>query len=502
MRATTLAAANNIYECGSTNVVVRARLSHDGFRSYSLALKRLIHSLGEAVSEEVWKPIITPLRRYGFALCAAPLPFNDPAILPADVGKLHSRREDLAMVYPVQAMQLGNTIFSLEALLQSSENPYGTWLSEAALRNREGGAVLITDSRLVAAAGRQLSRHPATQRLSVITHAQLARDRCFGVLYVLGAAKWFPNFVFDAPRSRRTELVRYSWIRDRRESHKSFLSAAVATVQMEDEPSAHEDYYDAGDLLPVVDWRSIGQKIAAAEPQNTLESTDARLVLLEGDCAVFLEAADGATVMAIDLDADESTDRIAPVATREVKTGTFLLLRTGGGGDYIVTEADRHFLKERAPVVREAQQRWKALLRQEVQKEGLFGVSLRLLESGSSSATEPNVRNYLSPRSIRTRTPEDFRAIMRLVGLGEEWERYWDMMGEIDRAHRRAGHRIRLQLLRKLEELDLTELERAGRMDIALPEFGAGGFTAFRVLDISPDSQPVSLNRLGHLFEL
>ena len=32
--------------------------------------------------------------------------------------------------------------------------------------------------------------------------------------------------------------------------------------------------------------------------------------------------------------------------------------------------------------------------------------------------------------------------------LGEEWESYWEMMGEIDRAHRHAGQRIRTQLLR------------------------------------------------------
>jgi hypothetical protein len=91
---------------------------------------------------------------------------------------------------------------------------------------------------------------------------------------------------------------------------------------------------------------------------------------------------------------------------------------------------------------------------------------------------------------------------MRLVGFGDEWARYWDMMGEIDRAHRRAGKHLRHQLLRRLEELDLTELERVGRMEITLPQVDAGSLTAFRVLDISTDSQLVSINRLGHPFEL
>jgi hypothetical protein len=91
---------------------------------------------------------------------------------------------------------------------------------------------------------------------------------------------------------------------------------------------------------------------------------------------------------------------------------------------------------------------------------------------------------------------------MRLIGLGEKWESYWEMMGEIDHAHRLAGHRIRRQLLRKLAELDLTELERVGRLNISLPDVDAGGLTAFRVLDVSPDQQFVSIARLGHPFNL
>jgi hypothetical protein len=527
MRSTSIVGTSEIYECGSLNAVVRTRLSHAHFRAYSLALKRLIHGLGEAAAEEIWKPILTPLRRYGFALCAAPLPFNEPSIQPKDIGKLHSRRDALAMVYPSQAVQLGNTIQLLEGLIQSTENPYetwlvdailqnrkdeardrrsataaGTWFAETPLRNRGERAVLIRDARLVTAAERQLFLHPATRHLSVITPAQLTKDRCFDVLYVLGAARWFPGYIFDAPRSRRTELVRYAWIKDGREPAKTFLSAAAPAAAIVDDPPEHEEYYDAADLLPVVDWRSLGQKMAAAELQNPLESAEATLILLEGDTAVFLESADGGSVLTIDLDADESTERIARITTNEVRPGTYLLLRTSGGGDYIVTEADRHFLRERASEVREAQQRWKALLRQEVQKDGILAVGLRLIDLGSSSAELMNVRNYMSPRSLRTRAPEDFKAIMRLVGLGEDWERYWDMMGEIDHAHRHAGHRIRRQLLRRLEQLDLTELERVGRMEIALPEVDAGGFTAFRVLDVAPDRHLVSIHRLGHPFEL
>ena len=191
-----------------------------------------------------------------------------------------------------------------------------------------------------------------------------------------------------------------------------------------------------------------------------------------------------------------------PVPLNDLRAGTYVILRTGGGGDYIVAEADLHFLGERASEVRAAQQRWKSLLREKVTKTSLIEVSLQLIEMGSSTADEMNVRNYMSPRSIRTRSPEDFRAIMRVVGLGDDWERYWDMMGEIDNAHRHAGHRIRKQLLKRLVELDLNELERIGYMEMTLPGVDAGSLSVFRVVDVSPDTELVPIHRLGHAWEL
>ena len=496
-----MAATAEIYACAAETSLLRTRISHDLFRTFSMGMKRLLRGLGEATDDELWKPVINPLRRYGFALCAAPLPFNETSIQPPGIDRLNSKRETLGMLYPAQAAQLAAVIEGLKALRMVGENPYLQWLAQAASQNPGTGAVLIRDSRLVAASERELYRQKSTRRLHVVTPAQLTKERCFDALFVIGAERWFPSFVFDAPRAMRTEAARYSWIADGRQQPSVFISAPPRAAEVPDPSNDTEDSYDADDLLPVVDWRSIGQKIAASDVHAT-ESADARLVLLEGDCAVFLEAADGASILTIDLEADESTERIARIQTSDVRPGTFLLLRTSGGGDYVVAEADQYFLKDRAAELRARQQEWKTLLRNEVRKDGLLGVSLKLIDLGSASAEEINVRNYLSPRSIRTRVPEDFRAIMRLVGLGDKWESYWEMMGEIDHAHRLAGHRIRRQLLRRLAELDLTELERVGRLDITLTDVDAGGLTAYRVIDVSPDQPTVSISRLGHPFDL
>lgn len=502
MKASTLFATTSIYECATENATRRARISHEQFRQFSFALKNLRSGLGGASADEAWKSILAPLRRYGFAICSAPLPFNEPTICPRNIEDLRARRVGLSMVYPAETVFLGLAIDCLAALVQSYDNPFGSWLAESALGTRGKRAVVIRDSRLISAVEIELARDPASRKLHVITPAQLTRDTTYDQLYVVGAANWFPTYIFDAPRAKRIDIVSYSWIKDQPERSRMFLTTAAPVATPPSDSSPIDDSYDASDVLPVIDWRGIGERMAAGDLHTSTESAEARLVLLEGDRAVFLELSDGASILTIDLDADETTERIARIPTNGVRAGVFLLLRTSGGGDYIVEEADRYFLKERAAEIREAQREWKELLRREVRKDGLLGVTLRLLDLGSSSAEEINVRNYMSLRSIRTRTAEDFQAIMRLVGLGEQWQRYWDMMGEIDNAHRRAGHRVRHQLLRRLEQLDLMELERAGHLDITLPDIDAGSLTAYRVVDVSPDSQPVVISRLGHPFEL
>jgi hypothetical protein len=112
MRISTVAGADSIYSCGQTNTISRSRLPHDDFRNYSLSLKRLIRGLEDSVTDEAWKSILAPLRRYGFSACAAPLPFNDPSTLPADISSLRVKSSALKASYPSQ-------ISELQALLDS-----------------------------------------------------------------------------------------------------------------------------------------------------------------------------------------------------------------------------------------------------------------------------------------------------------------------------------------------------------------------------------------------
>lgn len=490
----------DVYEC--TNApVTRHRLNHHAFRSYSLSLARLIRALGELAADEIWRSILSPLRRYGYSVCSAPVPFNEPVIRP-DLDQLNRRKDKLTFVYPAEAIQLGVVLDHLTVLVDCADSPYAQWLSDSVRQHGTDGALLLRNTKLFGAVERHLFKFPYTKQLTLLSSSQLTRDNVFGTIYVVGAAKWFPPYVFEAPRARQIHIACYSWITDSPQKPRSFVAAAVPSTELDPDEETADETFDAGDLLPVVDWNSIRQHASSPETSNQLDSVEAMLALLESDAAVFLEASPGSTVLALDLDADDPKERLDRIDVKDVRIGTYLLLRTTGGGDYVVAEADKHFLKDQAEHLRAAQRHWKTLLLEEVKRTSPLHVSLRLLDLGSSRADEVNVRNYISARSIRTREPEDFAAIMRLVGLGDRADEYWDMMGQIDRAHRLAGFRIRRQLIRQLEHLDLNQLERTGKLDITLPDLEGGALTAFRVVDVSPEVHTISGYRVGHPFEV
>jgi hypothetical protein len=91
---------------------------------------------------------------------------------------------------------------------------------------------------------------------------------------------------------------------------------------------------------------------------------------------------------------------------------------------------------------------------------------------------------------------------MKLVGLENEAEKYWNVMKRIDRAHHKAGFEIRDMLLKQAENLDIVALQRRGRMDFRLSTDDEGRLTAFRVEGRLPETLEVSFSRIGQPFRL
>jgi hypothetical protein len=258
-------------------------------------------------------------------------------------------------------------------------------------------------------------------------------------------------------------------------------------------------YMSPEDLLPRVDLDAIIRRISR-QTTSSEENVEARLFLLSEDKAVLLDAADDASALVLDFEQDQSSRQIRRIPTGEIESGMFVLLRSAGAGDFIIEIADR-ILGEECRELREAQQLWKKRLHDTILSAGKHRVCARLRERGSLIASEVNLHNWVSYRSIRTRNRSDFSAIMSVTGLAGQDDEIWNKMGMIDSAHRSAGHRIRLQLLEMVSRLDMQELRIRTRFDFTLPDVEAGTLSAFLV-ESAPDSRvPVSVTQLGKVFD-
>jgi hypothetical protein len=261
-------------------------------------------------------------------------------------------------------------------------------------------------------------------------------------------------------------------------------------------------HINAEEILPTLNWSEISTRISSKKNAivdfNDIENVDARLFLLENNLAVLLDSSEGSRATIINITDDIKTERIN---VDEIEIGMFILLRTQGGGEYILSIANQ-ILGNKANYCREIQKHWKDLLRAYLRDHSTEYAISELRNLGSTRASKTNINNWLSYRSIKTEDFSDFNAIMRLINLKNESQEYWETMCMIDKAHLMAGQSIRKLLLRQIRQSNLNDLIQKDKIEFELPEAQGGSLTAFRITDIAPETITVPISRLQVLFEV
>jgi hypothetical protein len=491
-----LAAVERVYDCATSCELQRHRIKHDRFTAFCLGLQQLQNALGDLTEDGYWRPILRYLCRFRYLASATPAAFSDPEMFSPHTSNsieefLSSRGRYLYPNLAAQALALLN--LHREIAATATTNPLLDAITE---RLTEASALLVRETGLLARTQRVLLGFSSSVRVLAPLH--LNGLACVDHLIIVGPARWYPEYVFTAPRAQRIELLQYTWMRDRRIEPTSFIDMP-ATIKRRSflmYQDDGEEMIDSDAILPAVNWQQIVQTARTAVDPNQ-DEVDARIFVLDGGRAVFLEADEQATARIIDVnDEDQPVRRIG---VTELTTGMFVLLRTSGGGDYIVPIADR-ILGANAETVRAQQRRWKQQLRELVRIEGVPVVARMLRDRGSRIASETNVRNWMAERSIKTAAYEDFVAIMEVIGEAARAKEYWNTMCVIDRAHRRAGFYISKLLLKQVKTGNLNELVQRGMLEFTLPDEEAGSIAAFRIEQVSPDIYRVPVTRIGHVF--
>jgi len=222
---------------------------------------------------------------------------------------------------------------------------------------------------------------------------------------------------------------------------------------------------------------------------------------------VFVSADEGASLLVIDL-TERGRSIVRRVLANELELEMCLLLRTSGGGDFIAPLADR-ILGTQAAERRTQQADWKSRLIAVAQnrfgsltrRELAARVAGHLCAQDLSEARPTNIYYWMCSKCIRPRKEEDFAAILAFAGWADKSAALWDAMGDIDRAHKKAGKAIRQMLLQRIASSSLEPLERDGEMIFDLGEQDGGTLSAFQITGLSEKDFEIPSDRIGVLME-
>lgn len=510
---------DDIYVCSHAVAVRSHRVAYPDLESFHRALRNFERALGEDTVADYWKTFLRQLRLYRFELSSCPLPpvysgFNTARVL----ASLEVHLRQCHRLYQQHASAARAVLDAAIQLSAIDINPLLDAIVSTCVADEQNVALLIKEPRRSVATSGVLAGTPA-ERIKVLGIHQLREQSTYDRLIVLGPGAWFPAWVFSAPKARGVDYISCSWMNSDWRPDFAFANTQSLILgkhtlgELSGNPPAaasamrqtinDDPRLVANDVLPAVDWDAISAQFERqSPPASAHEDVVAQLFLLEGDIAVFLEASDSAKALVIDLEEESSKDdgasggRFSRMPIQDIEPGMFVLLRTSGGGDYLLPVADK-LLGAEAERARERQRHWKSLLQGITAKEGLLATSIRLLDLGAVRAEENNLRNWLSARNIRPHDKADFDAIMKLTGLESLIPEYWKNTAAIHRAHQRAGFHIRRLLLKQAKNIDFEELTKVGRVDIELPDADAGSLSVFRVLAISEREYVVQASQLG-----
>jgi hypothetical protein len=510
-----------IYDFSSYLVVNPQRLEWAELSDFSLALKRLIVHLSDSATEDYWRMVIRYFKSYRFALSSTPLPPDHSLIYSVEKqAAIKDHLRNCNILYPGLGTPVA-LLFESQNKLITSKNPIFEAVQKTVDVTYQRIAVLIKETRYVTAVEDIFKS--LLSKVNVVTPAQLKGNEVFDEILIIGPARWFPDYLFYSPRASKIQVLTFTFISDSWRRTNPFAGSSLIQSNRARSISKRTSEYsvsatgqtsiDPNELLLQVNWDEIsrtGIKSTVNSTQDNRSSFDeevpAYLLMLEGERAVFLEAFETSRALVIDLDVagedinEETNSGVKKVPTKYIDPGMFLLLRTYEGGDYIVPIAD-NILGAQANYNRALQRNWKDKLKLQVKSSGLLGTCNALTKLGAYRANETNLRNWMSSRLIRPRSDKDFIAILKICGLENQKNNYFDAASKILQAHHSAGRKITQLLVKQVTESDLSKLHRLGQMEFDLPEIGGGSLTAFRVLSIAPETYDVESAKIGVPFD-
>ncbi len=509
---------SRIYDCLRRVSTTRIWVRFPELNRLSECFRKLKSRLGENADDDYWVMFNWRIRRYQFLLSCVPLPPNHASLGgSATLGVLRDRLLGCSQSYPAHTDRVNDVVTAFESVFQNEANYLLQGVIDQTIENDSGTILVIRQGQFVGVVQQDILLNAATNKMRVMSPKQISTSECCRNIVIFGPRRWYPEYMFTAPRGESVYLTCYDSLSDRWSSQHVFLRAAHVYTKREisteqnvlDTRGPDKEATDDDDIIAEIDLSQLAVHFAQSRDDSSEgEQVDAILLFLEGDAAVFVDASEDSKTLTINLDLDPSLEtavgnrsRFRRIPNVNINIGDCVILRTKGGGDYLRPVADR-FLGQNAQKARACQQEWKYRLSALVRADGALATSIALLDRGSIRADENNLRTWISNGNIGPQNFRDFEAIMELIGSGEHIAEYWSNAQLIRSAHMRAGMYIRRSLLKVVAAADLSTLGLTGQMEFELPGTAAGSLTAFRVRSVSEKRFKIASSRIAEPFEV
>ena len=394
-----------------------------------------------------------------------------------------------------------------------TDNPLANVLAQEIATCPVQGAkcIILSDSRYLETTRIFVNSDPAYAGCEVCAPGSLRDLHFYEQIYLVGSPRRFERdkWLLTSPRAPRIVSVRFSWLQGFPDWQTPFLQSASSAVTQEAAAIVNTPavFIEGTVDIPDVNWEE-AQRLSDVEIQKDVsteheDDVPARLHALPNDYFVFLSAEADARVLSLDLDRlgvdDEDDAVIYRVNISSLTPGDYIVLRTEGGKDAIVEQANL-ILGRSAPYLRDGLNSWKSSLRKLVLDHGATEIGARLEHYGAQTSPKVNVKNWCSRETIKPQSFEDFASIMKLLGREDEAVQEWGNAHRVLTAHREAGHRIRRALIAAVERADLSMLKETGVQIFELA--GSGSMTAYRIGNVAPSAKRIPVSSLNRVMRL
>jgi hypothetical protein len=207
------------------------------------------------------------------------------------------------------------------------------------------------------------------------------------------------------------------------------------------------------------------------------EKVFARFAIISNNYSIFIPVGQKVNML------DRETLKVSPIDTKQLLTGDLLVFRSQNGSTLIREVADQ-IIGEKATYYRDNIERWKRKLNYNVEKKGLSKVSKILIKKyGISTATENNIKNWISPYSIK---PKYLDKMLDIFRFSEKEKNEIILSAKyIVRGHISAGHKISQSLMAEINTNLENSLDEKGYYKFESKIFAGASFNIEEIKQIS-----------------